>query len=139
MNPTPDESDLSSAGQPRRDEPEGAPVRPATGAHDPFAPDPRLQVIPEVLREPDVNRTPSAERDPSGSLVSAGRAWATAFDFIFTIGAGALLGWLLDQWQSTSPWGLLGGLTLGFTTALMRIIRATLAEEKREAARRKIR
>ena len=29
------------------------------------------------------------------------------------IGAILLLGWLVDQWQSTSPWFLLAGLLIG--------------------------
>lgn len=136
MTPFPDSPDPAASdpdqgdGRPDESESVGFP-------RDPLTPDPRLQVIPEVLREPPMSRSSLEDPGASDVLLGAGRAWATAFDFIFTIAAGVLLGWLFDRWRGTAPWGLLAGLTLGFATALMRIIRATLAEEKREAANRK--
>ena len=36
---------------------------------------------------------------------------------------GAIVGWLLDRWLETSPWGLLGCMFLGIAVAFRNIIR----------------
>ena len=66
-----------------------------------------------------------------------GKAWGVALDFVFTIMAGMGLGWLVGRWQGHSPGWVLGGLALGFTIAFIRIIRATMREEREEQERKK--
>src|SRR5262245_45359227 len=114
---------------------------PQPDERDPAPPDPRLQ-IPEVLRTPV--RQPDLDpvfgykkaRYQASEMSSMGRAWAMAMDFVFTIIAGALLGWLFDYWRSSLPIGTLVGLGLGFVTAFIRIVRATQRQEREEKARR---
>jgi ATP synthase protein I len=60
-----------------------------------------------------------------------------ALDFVFALLAGAGLGWLFDRWRVTMPWGLLVGLALGFVFAFLRIVRATQAQERAEASRKR--
>jgi ATP synthase protein I len=67
-----------------------------------------------------------------------GRAWAIAMDFVFTIVAGLLLGWGFDKWRGTAPWGLLGGLVIGFTAAFMIILKQSAKEERAEKARNSV-
>jgi F0F1-type ATP synthase assembly protein I len=97
--------------------------------------DPRL-AIPEVLKNPPPG-TPKLEPDrprPPSQALQMGRAWAMAMDFVFTIIAGAVLGWLFDRWRGTAPAGALIGLAVGFVLAFYRIVRAT---QKQEAAERR--
>jgi F0F1-type ATP synthase assembly protein I len=100
--------------------------------------DPRTQ-IPDVLRHGPPRPAPAEPAPPSvGKQISeAGTAWGVAFNFVATIIAGALLGWGFDWWRSTGPWGLLGGLVLGFVVALLQIIRYSLRQDRDAAARRK--
>lgn len=84
--------------------------------------DPRLQ-IPEILRQPV--RRPEPPPEPPQSWGQMAAAWGVALDFVFTIIAGAALGWLIDRWLKSSPWGVLGGLALGFAAALVRIVKRT--------------
>lgn len=44
---------------------------------------------------------------------SPGDAARAAIDFASATATGTLLGYGLDAWQHTSPWGVLGGLLLG--------------------------
>ncbi len=106
--------------------------------------DPRL-AIPEVLRKPPAGAPTLEKKDgrkDASQTLQMGRAWAMAMDFVFTIIAGAALGWLFDRWRGTAPTGAAVGLGLGFVLAFYRIVRATQKQEAaekraREEARRK--
>ena len=37
---------------------------------------------------------------------------------------GAGLGWLLDRWLGTTPWGLIVFLLLGFAAGILNVMRA---------------
>lgn len=50
---------------------------------------------------------PATDAKPPGDAARA------AIDFASATAVGSLLGYGLDVWQHTSPWGLLGGLCIG--------------------------
>lgn len=97
--------------------------------------DPSLD-IPEALRTP-VDRPESLKQAEEGPAASAGvspgmaRAWGIAFDFIVTLLVCMGLGWAVDRWTKTTPIFLLSGLFLGFVLAMVKIVRAMNAEERR--------
>jgi F0F1-type ATP synthase assembly protein I len=91
--------------------------------------DPRLE-IPEVLRKPV--RQPEPLPSPPQSWGQAAAAWGIALDFVFTIIAGAGLGWLIDRWLNSAPWGVLVGLALGFGAAFVRIVKRTQTSARRK-------
>lgn len=128
-----------SHGHHKRNEGEGAPgdaERPA----DPFqAAIDAAPKIPELLREPVGLHVPGRDAPKLGavgSLMDAGKAWGAALNFVFTIIAGLLLGWLCDYFFKTKPWGVLGGLAAGFVLAFVQIVRNTLKTEAKEKAER---
>src|SRR5262245_25824099 len=90
--------------------------------------------IPEVLQRPTPRPEPPGR--PMAGVAGMAKAWAIALDFVFTILAGAGIGWLIDRWRGSSPIGLLVGLVLGFVVAFWRIIRTTQRQEREEARRR---
>lgn len=94
--------------------------------------DPAIPEMPEILRE----RPPAARESTAPPIAGIARGWGLAIDFIASILLMLLLGWVVDGWQGTSPAFTLAGLGVGFAIALTRIIRATLREERREAAKR---
>ena len=91
--------------------------------------------IPDVLQQ-SPPAAPSKPPSLMAGVAGMGAAWGMAVDFVVTILAGLALGWLIDRWQGTSPWGILGGLCLGFVAAFVRIVRQTQRDERREAAAR---
>lgn len=99
---------------------------------DPTHPGP----IPEVLREPANSGRPSGSNPPDEGVWGMAKAWGIALDFIFTIIAGAALGWGFDKWRGTAPNGLMVGIGVGFVVAFIRIVRATLRQEREDALRR---
>lgn len=108
-----------------------------TLANPPSADDPRL-AIPEVLRTPI--KHPSLEPKPAPAALSGlgdlGKALAIGLDFLFSIAAAGLVGYLLDRWQGWSPAGLLIGLGVGFAAATVRILQRLNREEAKSKARR---
>lgn len=113
---------------------------PHHGHYDPTTPDipptPNPPHIPELLTTPVERPASMAPKATSTPLSDMSRAWGVALDFIVTILGGLFIGWGIDKWQNTGPWGTVIGLGLGFTIALIRIIRRTLREDA-EAQRRK--
>ena len=91
---------------------------------------PRPPEIPEVLRKPvDRPRPVSNGGSALSGMGELGKALAIGLDFLFTIGAAGLLGYLLDRWQGWSPYGLLIGLAVGFLAATVRIIQRSNRED----------
>jgi F0F1-type ATP synthase assembly protein I len=118
-----------------RDDPDGHPGEPGTPDPHDEPDDPRLR-IPDVLRDPPAGKTPRESPSTMSSIAEMGRAWGVALEFVISILVGVGLGWLFDRWQSTAPTGALIGLALGFAIAFLRIIRYSLAEQRREQAAR---
>ncbi|MBX3375636.1 MAG: AtpZ/AtpI family protein [Phycisphaeraceae bacterium] len=98
----------------------------------PPPPVPNFPEIPESLRQAAEGKKPPRQSPLSG--LAAG--WAMATDFIVTLIAAWLIGFGVDYWQGTSPWGSLIGVAVGFAYAMYRLVRQSQREE-REAARRK--
>jgi ATP synthase protein I len=77
----------------------------------------------------DRKREAAPDRDErsgeSASEPSAiGRAFRMSSEFVAGIIAGGGLGWLLDRWLGTSPWGLIVFLMLGFAAGTFNVVRA---------------
>lgn len=60
---------------------------------------------------------------PSGPS-AIGRAFRLSTEFVAGIIAGGGLGWLLDRWLGTSPWGLIIFLMFGFAAGTFNVVRA---------------
>ncbi len=95
-------------------------------ARDPIAEDARIDALEARLkaareREEERNRpsgTASVGADENSRLASK-----VLSDLIGGIGGGALVGWVIDRFAGTSPWGLLVVMFLGIIVAFRNIIR----------------
>ena len=68
------------------------------------------------------------QRPSSGSPVSnttgTGRALRAATDLVVALVVGGLLGYWLDRWLGTKPWGMIIFFFLGFGAGFLNIYRA---------------
>ncbi len=67
------------------------------------------------------SRSEESSSDPS----ALGRAFRMSTEFVAGVIAGGGLGWLLDRWLGTSPWGLIVFLMLGFVAGIYNVMRAS--------------
>lgn len=94
-----------------------------TPAREPIGEDARIDALEgrlKAAREREVQRTGSAVQGADASTRTGNRVLADLLGGIF---GGALLGWVVDRFAGTSPWGLLVGLFLGIVVAFWNIFR----------------
>ncbi|GGE73737.1 MULTISPECIES: AtpZ/AtpI family protein [Sphingomonas] len=90
---------------------------------DPTGGDDRLTSLDERLkqaRHAESIRTGKTERPSTKGYSQGNRVLA---ELIAGPSGGALVGWLLDRWLNTAPWGLLVLMVLGIGVAFRNIIR----------------
>ena len=60
----------------------------------------------------------------TGSLTGYGQAFKMSSEFIAGIAVGAGIGWAIDHFAGTSPWGLIVFLLLGFASGVLNVLRS---------------
>ena len=60
----------------------------------------------------------------AGGVAGYGQALKLSSEFIAGIIVGAALGWVVDYFAGTSPWGLIGFLFLGFGAGVLNVMRS---------------
>lgn len=93
-------------------------------ARDPIGEDARVNALEARLkaaREREEQRNkPSLGTEADANYRLGNRVLA---ELIGGIGGGAFIGWVIDQFAGTSPWGLLAVMALGIIVAFRNIIR----------------
>jgi ATP synthase protein I len=86
----------------------------------------RLQRLGERLGQHYPDRPSKNEGGQgAGSDSSAlARGMRLSAEFVAGILVGAAIGWLLDRWFGTAPWGMVMLLLLGFAGGILNMIRA---------------
>jgi ATP synthase protein I len=51
------------------------------------------------------------------------RGWSVAAEFVGAMLVGGFIGWVIDRWAGTGPWGMIVLLLLGFVTGLRSVLR----------------
>ena len=86
--------------------------------------DRRLSSIDERLEKLQASEAERiGQHQPASADPNARLANRVLADLIGGIAGGALLGWLVDRWFETQPWGFLILLTLGVIVAFRNIFR----------------
>lgn len=75
-------------------------------------------------------RTAEGESEQGDARAEASRkgfsqALKLSSEFVSAIIVGALLGYLLDRWIGTAPWGMIVFLLLGFCAGVLNVLRMT--------------
>jgi ATP synthase protein I len=86
----------------------------------------RLQRLGERLGQHQSDRP--SDNDPRQGAIADTSALARGLrlsaEFVAGILVGGAIGWLMDRWLGTSPWGLMVWLLLGFAAGVLNMMRA---------------
>lgn len=86
--------------------------------------DQRLNRLEAELAKKGMFKPPASEDERSETSSSVAQAMKLSSEFIAGIVVGALLGWVLDRYAGTSPWGLIIFLLLGFGAGTLNVLRS---------------
>ncbi|MER2534399.1 MAG: AtpZ/AtpI family protein [Rhizobiaceae bacterium] len=84
----------------------------------------RSRELEAVLATKRTTRPEQSGGSKSGSMAGYGKALKLSSEFIAGIAVGAGIGWLIDSWAGTSPWGLIVFLMLGFGAGVLNVARS---------------
>lgn len=72
-----------------------------------------------------IRRERSGEsQSPTSTFAGIGQALKLSSEFVGGVAVGAGIGWLLDTWLGTMPWGLIVFLMLGFAAGVLNVLRS---------------
>ncbi len=87
--------------------------------------DARLDQLNRSLTEHNEREEAEQKRySRSGDASGYAAAMKLSSELIAGVGVGALIGWLLDKWLGTAPWGLAAFLLLGFVAGVLNMLRS---------------
>src|SRR6516225_6758485 len=66
----------------------------------------------------------SSGQPPAADPSAIARGFRLSTEFVAGVVVGAAIGWLLDRWLGTSPWGMIVFLLLGFAAGVLNVMRA---------------
>ena len=75
-----------------------------------------------AARRPE--RRDAGEGARTSGLAGMGSAMKLSSEFIAGVLGGALIGWVLDEFAGTGPWGLIVFLLLGFAAGILSVLRS---------------
>jgi len=80
--------------------------------------------IEGAQRALDARKTKSAPRDDTGSFGSAlALAWRIGIELVGAIAVATALGWAIDRWAGTRPWGMIVMFFLGVAAGMVNVWR----------------
>lgn len=90
-----------------------------------------LETVRERKAAEDAKRRPDA--DPR-AMRQVGKAWSLAIEMVAAVVVSLFIGWWVDRWFDTAPWGLLGFILLGVAAALWSAIRTAMVMQAQQQA-----
>jgi ATP synthase protein I len=86
----------------------------------------RLQRLNEGLgqRRSAGQSSESSEADRAATASGYAKGFRLSSELVAGVLVGAGLGWLIDRWFGTSPWGLMIFLLLGFAAGVLNVMRS---------------
>jgi ATP synthase protein I len=84
----------------------------------------RLQRLGTRLRQAEKHPDHGSEPRPAVDTLAMARGFRLSTELVAGVAVGAGLGWLLDKWLGTTPWGMIILLMLGFAAGILNVMRA---------------
>ena len=85
----------------------------------------RLRRLSDRLDRSTTARSPTPTSSPFVDRSGFSRGLRLSSEFIVGVLVGAVVGWAVDHWLRTSPFGLIGLTLLGFVAAVVNLVRTS--------------
>jgi ATP synthase protein I len=73
---------------------------------------------------PGSGRAPDRDGAADADRNALGLAWRIGLELVVAVAVGTAIGWALDRWLGTRPWGMIVFLFLGFGAGIWNVYRA---------------
>jgi ATP synthase protein I len=84
----------------------------------------RLQQLGERLGQHQSDRPSEIDRGANADPSAFARGFRMSAEFVSGVLVGAAIGWMMDRWLGTSPFGMIVFLLLGFAAGVLNLMRA---------------
>ena len=84
----------------------------------------RLRSLGERLGQRRPSRTEQPGSGPRTDHSALARGFRLSTELVAGVLVGAFIGWALDKWLGSSPWGMFVFLLLGFAAGVINVMRA---------------
>jgi ATP synthase protein I len=85
----------------------------------------RLKSLDARISQASAHREePEPRSRQTSDSAAMGQAFRLSAEFVAGVAAGGIIGWLVDHFAGTSPWGLIVCLILGFCAGMLNLLRA---------------
>ncbi|MGN6583563.1 MAG: AtpZ/AtpI family protein [Rhizobiaceae bacterium] len=99
--------------------------------------DRRRRQLDQALAEHERERREGEKHTRSSNASGYAAALRLSSEFVAGILAGVAIGWIIDRFAGTSPWGLIVFLLLGFCAGVLNILRSSgMMTERKVPGRR---
>jgi len=90
----------------------------------------RLRQAKSEFEKMEIQAGNTPAQEPSEGAMRSGHAGA---EFLANVFAGAIIGYLIDSFAGTRPWGMIGMMVLGFVSGVIRANAAMRENNKKNA------
>ncbi len=84
----------------------------------------RLRSLGERLGQQRPGRTEEPSSGPRTDHSALARGFRLSTELVAGVLVGAFIGWALDKWLGSTPWGMFVFLLLGFAAGVINVMRA---------------
>ncbi|MBK9584940.1 MAG: AtpZ/AtpI family protein [Alphaproteobacteria bacterium] len=92
----------------------------------------RLREAKSEFEKMEIQAGNKGPEEPSEGAIRSGHAGA---EFLANVFAGAIVGYLIDSFAGTRPWGMIGMMVLGFVSGVIRANAAMRENNKKNAGK----
>ena len=82
----------------------------------------RLEAARQGLRTSEPGSAMQQSANPMGSALAM--AWRIGLELVVAVAVGTALGWVIDRWLGTRPWGMIVMFFLGVAAGMLAVWRA---------------
>lgn len=83
-----------------------------------------LKELGERLDKARAARAPTTPQSaPEGTGTALALGWRVGIELVVAIGVAVLIGWAIDKWLGTRPWGMIGFFFLGVAAGMVNVYR----------------